>query len=142
MESISSFTYCKKIQNITTPDGATKRIIDPIQELTPVAIPSNFSFAVSCSITGVKPNTSNHLKIIFEDPTGKIIESLDETSPSPEPDPRNPEKLFNMQLDLEFQNTVLEKAGIYNTRIIFNDNELGNYKINVHTADKIAPEAQ
>ncbi|MFR6582688.1 MAG: hypothetical protein ACLURP_12105 [Ruminococcus sp.] len=50
MEYISSFTYCDTIQTEMTPQGPQQQIVKPLQVLTPIAIPGNFSFAIACSI--------------------------------------------------------------------------------------------
>ena len=53
MEYISSFTYCDTIQTEMTPQGPQQQIVKPLQVLTPIAIPGNFSFAIACSITWI-----------------------------------------------------------------------------------------
>ena len=65
MEYISSFTYCDTIQTQMTQQGPQQQIIKPLQVLTPVAIPGNFSFAIACSITGFDTFKENTVKIIF-----------------------------------------------------------------------------
>lgn len=47
MEYISSFTYCDSIQIEMTPQGPRYQIVNPLQVLVPIAIPSNYSFAIS-----------------------------------------------------------------------------------------------
>lgn len=48
-----------------TQQGPQQQIIKPLQVLTPVAIPGNFSFAIACSITGFDTSKENTVKIIF-----------------------------------------------------------------------------
>ena len=73
MEYISSFTYCDTIQTQMTQQGPQQQIIKPLQVLTPVAIPGNFSFAIACSITGFDTSKENTVKIIFLDPHSKVL---------------------------------------------------------------------
>lgn len=132
MEKVSSFTYCDKVQMVNTPNGPARQIINPIQELTPIAFPSNYSFAIAYTISDIEPNDNNHLKVTFESPEHVILEELKIEKCTPPADIIEPGKLYSLQIDSEIHNTVLEKPGDYLTRIIFNDKEIGQYKIKAH----------
>ena len=129
--SISSFTYCDKVQELLTPNGPVSQIIRPLQELSPIAIPSNYSFFISCIISNIRYNPENHLKITFEDPGGEIIEVFEQHDCNPPTKSSNPDELYGLQLNIDIRNVILSKAGTYGTRVLFNNIELGFYKINV-----------
>ena len=73
MEYISSFTYCDTIQTEMTPQGPQQQIVKPLQALTPIAIPGNFSFAIACSIAGFDTSKENSVKIMFLDPSNNVL---------------------------------------------------------------------
>lgn len=68
---ISSFTYCDSIQTEMTPQGPRNQIVNPLQMLAPIAIPSNYSFAIACNIAGFDATKENSVRIQFISPSGK-----------------------------------------------------------------------
>ena len=62
---ISSFTYCDSIQTEMTPQGPRNQIVNPLQMLAPIAIPSNYSFAIACNIAGFDATKENSVRIQF-----------------------------------------------------------------------------
>ncbi|MCI5595473.1 MAG: hypothetical protein MR380_01925 [Lachnospiraceae bacterium] len=131
MEYISSFTYCDTIQTEMTPQGPRHQINNPLQALTPVAIPGNFSFSIACNIAGFDSSKENCVKIMFLDPNGT---ELYETGDVKFQIPREQIKangITGMQFNIDIRNLVLKEAGLYSTKVIFNDKVLGEYKIQV-----------
>ncbi|MFR7390328.1 MAG: hypothetical protein ACLUTU_16205 [Blautia faecis] len=56
-----------------TPQGPQQQIVKPLQALTPIAIPGNFSFAIACSIAGFDTSKENSVKIMFLDPSNNVL---------------------------------------------------------------------
>lgn len=44
--------------------------------------------------------------------------------------------IASMQFNIDIRNLVFREEGIYSTKIIFNDSELGEYKIQVIVGEK------
>ena len=131
MEYISSFTYCDTIQTEMTPQGPRHQIMNPLQALTPVAIPGNFSFSIACNIAGFEALKENCVKIMFFNPKG---EKLYDTGDVKFQIPREQIKangLTGIQFNLDIRNLVLKEVGLYSTKVLFNNKELGEYKIQV-----------
>lgn len=135
MEYISSFTYCDNITIEMTQQGPVHRIMNPIQVLNPIALPSNYSFAISCNIAGLKLEEEYKLRIVFSDPDGKIVKDTNDIPVKLPKVQDNDEKGF-MQFNLDFRNIVLRKADLYTTKVYINGKVNGEYKIDVIVGDK------
>ena len=75
MERIVSFIYCDNIktQPAPPPKNQTVQLCDPIQVLSPLHIPGNFSFGISIGIQNIDSSKLNKLQVLFLDPTGNIL---------------------------------------------------------------------
>ena len=131
MEYISSFTYCDSIQTDFTPQGPRHQIVSPLQVLSPIALPSNYSFAIACGIAGFDVTKENSAKIQFVSPTGQIINDTGDINFQFPPEQTNPGKPSVMQINLDMRNVALREIGIHSTKIFINDIEIGEYKIPV-----------
>lgn len=131
MEYISSFTYCDTIQTEITPQGPRYRIMNPLQALTPVSIPGNYSFSIACNVAGFEPMKENCVKIVFLTPEGDILYDTGEVKFLIPKEQINANGLTGMQFNLDIRNLILKETGLYSTKIYFNNNELGEYKIQV-----------
>lgn len=136
MEYISSFTYCDTIQTEMTPQGPQQQIVKPLQALMPIAIPGNFSFAIACSIAGFDASKENCVKIMFSDPNNNILYDTGEVKFQIPVEQIKANGIASMQFNIDIRNLVFREAGIYSTKVIFNDNELGEYKIQVIVGEK------
>lgn len=135
MEYISSFLYCDSVQTEITPQGPRPQIIKPLQFLEPVAIPSNYSFAISCSIAGFDINVKNSIRFQFISPENEIVY---DTQNIEFEIPKNPDGLSMpnaMQFNMDMRNLVLREKGVYSTRVFFNNKFMNEYKIEVIVSD-------
>lgn len=131
---IPSFIYCDKVEQVLTPNGPFWQIVKPLDELTPVALPGNYSFAASCIITGIQQQTTNHVVVVFSDPDGEVVAKFDMpecVAPNDLPDKN---ETCSLQSNFDFRNVILAKAGKYTTTILFNGDEIGVYEISVRAA--------
>ena len=131
MEYISSFTYCDTIQTEMTPQGPQQQIVKPLQVLTPIAIPGNFSFAIACSIAGFDTSKENSVKIMFLDPSNNVLYDTGDVNFQLPTEQIKPSGIASMQFNIDIRNLVFREAGLYSTKVIFNNIELGEYKIQV-----------
>lgn len=136
MEYISSFTYCDTIQTEMTPQGPQQQIVKPLQALIPIAIPGNFSFAIACSIAGFDTSKENYVKIMFSDPNNNVLYDTGEVKFQMPAEQIQTNGIASMQFNIDIRNLVFREEGIYSTKIIFNDSELGEYKIQVIVGEK------
>lgn len=131
MEYISSFTYCDTIQTEMTPEGQQQKIVNPLQALMPVAIPSNFSFAIACSVVGFDTNKENIIQILFLDPNNNALYDTGEVKFQVPPDQIKVSGVTGMQFNIDIRNLIFREEGLYSTKVIFNHKDLGEYKIQV-----------
>lgn len=131
MEYISSFTYCDTIQTQMTPQGPQQQIIRPLQSLTPIAIPGNFSFAIACSITGFNASKENEVQIIFSDPNNNVLYDTGKVKFQLPPEQIKENESASIQFNIDIRNLIFRAIGLYSTKVMLNNKELGEYKIQV-----------
>lgn len=132
---ISSFVFCDTIQTQLTPNGPQQyQIVNPLQALTPVAVPGNFSFSIACSISGFDINNDHTIKISFLDPEGNTcaipIDNFKFNAHDFQTDPVA-SSVANISLNIDLRNVVLKYVGKYTARVVFDDNIIGNFFIEV-----------
>lgn len=131
MEYISSFTYCDSIQTEFTPQGPKPQIVNPLQVLAPIAIPSNYSFSVACNLAGFDAKKENAIRICFVSPSGEVINDTQEIKFKIPDDQIKVDKPAMMQFNLDMRNVAIRETGVFSTKVYVNGNEIGDYKIAV-----------
>ncbi len=134
MAYISSFIYCDSIQTEITPQGPAAQIVRPLQALIPIALPSNYSFAIACNIMEFDVSKENSLRICFISPSGNIIHDTGEIKFNTNKDEqmqRMKKGLSAIQFNLDIRNLVLREEGVHTTKVYINNNKIGEYKIAV-----------
>lgn len=138
MAYISSFIYCDSIQPEMTPQGIRQQITNPLQVLKPIALPSNYSFAVSFCVNDFPIDSENTVRVLFESPSKKIVNDTNDFIFKLPVQQNNQDFLSAMQFNLDFRNLVLEESGIYSTIVLFNGERIGEFKISVSEVYKNA----
>lgn len=136
MVYISSFTYCDSIQTEMTPQGPRNQIVNPLQVLAPIAVPGNYSFAISCNIAGFDATQENCVRIKFISPDGQVLNDTGDIKFQLPVEQLKLDKLGVMQFNLDMRNLVLSEVGLYSTRVVVNDEQIGEYKIQVIVGDR------
>lgn len=131
MEYISSFIYCDSIQTEITPQGPKPQIVNPLQVLAPIAIPSNYSFAVACNLAGFNAEIENCVRLKFVSPSQQVIYDTGNINFKIPTEQLQAGKPAAMQFNLDLRNLVLRECGLYSTKVYFNSNPIGEYKIEV-----------
>ena len=131
MEYISSFTYCDSIQTEFTPQGPKPQIVNPLQILAPIAIPSNYSFSVACNLAGFDVRKENSIRICFVSPSGEVINDTQEIKFSIPNEQIKEDMPGMMQFNLDMRNVPIRETGVFSTKVYVNGKEIGDYKIGV-----------
>lgn len=131
MEYISSFTYCDTIQTEITQNGPRPQIVNPLQVLALVAIPGNYSFAISCNIAGFNITSKNIVRLEFVAPSGTVIYDTKDIELPISKENIKTEKPAAMQFNLDMRNLVIREPGLYTTKVSVNNKIIGEYKIEV-----------
>lgn len=123
MPYVSSFVYCDNVKSEMVNNVEQTQIMNVLQAITPIAIPTHFTFYISFCLSGITDVNSlldvtlkmNHGEVIFSTGDFKIQANNQNT----------------LQMNMEFRNLVLLKEGILSTYIKVNNVELTHYDIEV-----------
>ena len=135
MAYINSFTYCEDIQQEIANNKVVPKIVNPLTELQTLFIPTHYSFAISCGITGENIDNDKFIRIVFMSPKGEIVNDTGKIDLSNFPR-NNKETTGNLKFNLIMKNVTLRETGIYETKIELNDQELQSFKIEVKKVEE------
>lgn len=137
MAYITSFVYCDNIQPEITPQGVVgHRILNPLQVLSPISLPSNYSFAISFCVNELENDSENTIRVQFLSPSNSIVNDTNEIKFMAPVQQGSQNSLSRMQFNLDFRNLVLYESGTYKTIVFFNGNPIGEFKIPVSEVNK------
>lgn len=137
MAKLSSFIYCLNAERVRTVDGKGELInaMGVLSAITPEFVPGTFSFSIIFSIINVDIKKNNSIQIIFLDNDNKEIINSNVISLPPaevEDDAVSiPDEYKGLNMSMDMRNVVLEKEGLYHTKIIFNGEPIGTNEIYV-----------
>ena len=132
MAYVSSFVYAEQIQRQRTKNGDMQnQIINPLQSLNLISVPSHFSFTVSCVISSFEMGKEHTIKIDFLDPHEKVIATIMDEKVPDTLSPEEIERYKGIQVDIDIRNFVFVEEGTYLTRIYFDEVIIGEYNIPV-----------
>ena len=76
-------------------------------------------------------NSENSVKIMFLDPSNNVLYDTGDVNFQLPTEQIKPSGIASMQFNIDIRNLVFREAGLYSTKVIFNNIELGEYKIQV-----------
>lgn len=135
MAYISSFTYCDSIQMEMTPQGPRNQIVNPLQFLAPIAIPGNYSFAIACNVAGFDAKKENSVRIQFVSSANQVLNDTGDIKFQLPADQSRSAKPNVMQFNIDLRNLILNETGLYATKVFVNNEQIGEYKIQVIKGD-------
>lgn len=139
MAYVSSFVYAEQIRRQRTKEGDMRNeIINPLQRLRLISVPSNFSFILSCVISDFEVGKEHTIKIDFLDPHDKIIATIADLKVPANLSPEKIEKINGIQLDIDVRNFIFREEGNYLTKIYFDDIMIGENKIPVISDSEVS----
>lgn len=131
MTYISSFIYCDSIQTEITPQGPKPQIVNPLQVLAPIAVPGNYSFSVACNLAGFNSDVENTVRLQFVSPSGQVVYDTNDIGFKIPVEQLQAGKPAAMQFNMDLRNLVFREVGLYSTKVFFNQDLIGEYKIEV-----------
>ena len=131
MEYVSSFTYCDSIQTQMTDNGPINQIVSPLHMLTPIAIPGNYTFAISGCIMDLDVEKQNIVRISLVSPIEKVVFDTQEIAIQFPINVDTKELPTSMQFNLDLRNVIIAETGVYSTKIEVNKKLISEYKIGV-----------
>lgn len=145
MAHISTFIYCEDTQQIqvgTQKSQLKINLIGPMQIMTPMFIPSMFSFSICFGILDFDMSVPHKLRVVFKESKEKekpIIdtEDMNFSIPIQEKKIALPENMNGSMINFNFKNIALRHEGTYCTSIYFDDSLLGDYPIDVKAVENV-----
>lgn len=132
MEKITSLLYCEGAQNELPPQGGEGKIhlIGPLAKLTPMFIPSMFSFSLFINIEEIDVRKPHTFKFIFKNPEDKeVLNTQDISIPVQMNVPEVFDDVPTLSMCMDFRNVALEIEGVYTGEIYIDGKNLGLYPI-------------
>ena len=135
MAYVSSFAYCDSLQQQKNSVGKTQiQIVNPLDELNLVAVPSAFSFAILCVITDLEIDKNHIINLDFITPHHKTITVA--RLPITASELSGTEKeVRNIRVGVDIRNCIFYEGGSYATKVYVDDELIGEYKIQVEVGE-------
>lgn len=131
MADLTNFIYCINAERIPSKNGKTDSVnaIGVLSSLTPEFVPGTFSFSIIFSVLDIDISGNNTVQITFfrEGEQENLVDSGVITIPPLSPDSDDiqlPPKYQGLNMSMDFRNVIFEQEGLYNTKVIFNDQVL------------------
>ncbi len=131
MADLTNFIYCINAERIPSKNGKTDSVnaIGVLSSLTPEFVPGTFSFSIIFSVLDIDISGNNTVQITFfrEGEQKNLVDSGVITIPPLSPDSDDiqlPPKYQGLNMSMDFRNVIFEQEGLYNTKVIFNDQVL------------------
>jgi hypothetical protein len=132
MAKVSTFLYCEGVQNDVTPTGPKMHIIGPMQILTPMFIPSMFSFSVVIGIIDTNMKMPHKFRLLLKGPDEQIIIDTGESIipiNNAKVIPNLPEDMQGFMGSIDFRNVAIRQEGTYEIEVFFDDESMGKFPI-------------
>jgi len=139
MAKIATFMLCDAINHISTEKGPVPQLIAPQFILTPMFIPSNFSFGVSIGISGLDLRQVNTVKFAIKTPQKTIVKESEAFSiPASTENNILPQEQHGITLNIDVRNLKVEEEGIYSIIIFINGEAIGEKEIPIYRGENNA----
>lgn len=134
MAIIKNFIYCLGTRIQTKNEEPALTVIEGVLNcLTPDFVPGNYSFSVSFSLLGLEKNEEYTVETVFINAEERELVRTDSITLNGNLEEQNkhniPKEYFGYNLGIEFKNVIIEKEGIYTTRVYINGECQGEYRI-------------
>ena len=134
---VSSFVFCDSIQTQITPGGPQYQIVRPLQVLSPIAIPGNYSFSISCNIAGFEKDREHSISIAICAPNGEeCARPVDDVKFNFGSELVNGDndQIPGLSLNIDLRNMVLWNPGVYTAKVVLDGKIIGEYRIEAAAA--------
>ncbi len=137
MPRLANFIYCLNAERIQNSDGKGEvtNAMGVLSTMIPEFVPGMYSFSVIFSILNMDASIENEIQLLFSKVGSKeplVDTGVVKLSPVSDKDEVIvPDYYKGLNLSFDFRNLVFEEEGAYETRIIFNQEDLGAVSIYV-----------
>lgn len=105
---------CDNVRQEMGPNGINNNIINILQYIEPINIPSNYTFVASCLFSDLDKDIEHNFSIKLIDPNQKLIVNFDNIKfVVPKSEQENLQAPLNLQINAEFRNVIISSVGNY-----------------------------
>ena len=131
----AKFVYCERVVFDPSSNPPKSGIQNVLPVISPIAIPSNYTFTISCSIFGLDSSRTNRIRIFFHLKDDESIDVLD-TKEIQIPEVQNTLSEGNtlsrpVQFNLEMFNFAFKQKGMHVTELFVNGEKIEEAEIEV-----------
>lgn len=127
MAKLANFMYCINAERVPAVDGKGESLnaIGVMSVLMPEFVPGTFSFSVIFSILDIDTSETNVIRIVFlKEGEDNVLADSGIIALPPMSDTNGidlPDEYKGLNMSMDFRNVVFETEGVYNTKILFNN---------------------
>ena len=134
MAKQSNFIYCINSERVpgTDGNGDSLNAVGVLSVITPEFVPGTFSFSIIISVLDIDVTKNNKIQIVFCNPDGKEIVNTNDIEIPPNPNKDSigiPNEYQGLNMCMDLRNVIFEKEGLYTTKVIVNDEQIGKNEI-------------
>lgn len=135
MARLGNFIYCLNAERVPAVNGKgdTINAMGVLSALTLEFMPGTFSFSIIFSVLDADASQRNEIQIIFSKEDTVLIDSGVISIPPIESTDNYdlPKEYKGLNMSMDFRNVIFKEEGLYQTKVVFNNQEVGINEIYV-----------
>lgn len=135
MARLGNFIYCLNAERVPAVNGKgdTINAMGVLSALTLEFMPGTFSFSIIFSVLDADASQRNEIQIIFSKKDTVLIDSGVISIPPIESTDNYdlPKEYKGLNMSMDFRNVIFKEEGLYQTKVVFNNQEVGINEIYV-----------
>ena len=135
MARLGNFIYCLNAERVPAVNGKgdTINAMGVLSALTLEFMPGTFSFSIIFSVLDADASQRNEIQIIFSKEDNVLIDSGVISIPPIESTDNYdlPKEYKGLNMSMDFRNVIFKEEGLYQTKVMFNGQEVGINEIYV-----------
>lgn len=135
MARLGNFIYCLNAERVPAVNGKgdTINAMGVLSALTLEFMPGTFSFSIIFSVLDADASQRNEIQIIFSKEDTVLIDSGVISIPPIESTDNYdlPKEYKGLNMSMDFRNVIFKEEGLYQTKVMFNGQEVGINEIYV-----------
>lgn len=135
MARLGNFIYCLNAERVPAVNGKgdTINAMGVLSALTLEFMPGTFSFSIIFSVLDADASQRNDIQIVFSKKDTVLIDSgVISIPPIENTDNYDlPKEYKGLNMSMDFRNVIFKEEGLYQTKVVFNNHEVGINEIYV-----------
>ncbi len=131
MKENATVIYCDSIQNQIVNGQMIPNISNPISNITPYAVPGNYSFSIFVKVENIRCDERHILKIDILDTENKLVMESPNIDISKDTMMIVNEFYAPITVSMDLRNVVIQSLGYFTTKVYLDGKELASQSLNV-----------